>query len=135
MSKDHPNHEPGVPMLMPNWLERAQIRFMNPAMKRVARFLPGFAVVEHRGRTSGTEYETVVNPVKADGLIAIGLIHGKTNWVKNVLAAGSADIRFRSGTVHVTNPRVIEKGDTDPALPKRVRGMARRRGVLVAEPS
>jgi deazaflavin-dependent oxidoreductase (nitroreductase family) len=134
VSKDHPNHTPGVPMLMPTCLENAQIRLMNPAMKRVARFLPGFAVVEHRGRTSGTEYETVVNPVRAEGLVAIGLIHGKTNWVKNVLAAGGADIRFRTGTVHVTNPRVIEKDDTDPALPKRVRSMARRAGVLIAEP-
>jgi deazaflavin-dependent oxidoreductase (nitroreductase family) len=121
-------------MLMPTWLENAQIRLMNPAMKRVARFLPGFAVVEHRGRTSGTAYETVVNPIRTDGLVAIGLIHGKTNWVKNVLAAGGANIRFRTGTVPVTNPRVIEKGDDDPALPKRVRSMARRAGVLVAEP-
>ncbi len=134
MSKDHPNHVPGVPMLMPNWLENAQIRFMNPAMKRIARFLPGFAVVQHRGRTSGKDYETVVNAMRADGLLAIGLIHGKTNWVKNVLAAGGADIRLRSGTVHVTNPRVIEKGADDPALPKRVRSMARRAGVFVAEP-
>ena len=135
MSKDHPNHTPGVPMLMPTWLENAQIRFMNPVVKRVARFLPGFAVVHHRGRTSGKDYETVVNPMRADGLIAIGLIHGKTNWVKNVLAAGGADVRFRSGVVHGTNPRVIEKGDTDPDLPKRVRSMARRAGVLVLDPS
>jgi deazaflavin-dependent oxidoreductase (nitroreductase family) len=133
MSKDHPNHTPGVPMLMPSWLERAQIRFMNPVVQRVARFLPGFAVVEHRGRTSGSAYETVVNPIRTEGLVAIGLIHGKTNWVKNVLAAGGADIRFRNGTVHVTNPRLVEKGDADPALPKRVRSMARRAGVLVAD--
>jgi deazaflavin-dependent oxidoreductase (nitroreductase family) len=135
MSKDHPNHVPGVPMLMPVWLERAQIRFVNPVAKRVARFLPGFAVVEHRGRTSGTAYKTVVNPIRTEGVIAIGLIHGKTNWVKNVLAAGGADIRFRSGTVHATSPRLVEKGDTDPTLPKRVRGMARRAGVLVLEPT
>jgi deazaflavin-dependent oxidoreductase (nitroreductase family) len=122
-------------MLMPTWLENAQIRFMNPAVKRVARFLPGFAVVEHRGRTSGTAYETVVNPIRTEGVIAIGLIHGKTNWVKNVLAAGGADVRFRTGTVHATNPRLIEKGDQDPALPKRVRGMAKRAGVLVLDPT
>jgi deazaflavin-dependent oxidoreductase (nitroreductase family) len=121
-------------MLMPDWLERAQIRFMNPVMRRAARFLPGFAIVHHRGRTSGTPYETVVNAMRVDDLLVIGLIHGKTNWVKNVLAAGGADIRLRSGVVHVTNPRVIDKGTEDPSLPKRVRQMARRAGVFVAEP-
>jgi deazaflavin-dependent oxidoreductase (nitroreductase family) len=133
MSKDHPNHVPGVPMLMPTWLENAQIRFMNPVMKRAARGLPGFAVVEHVGRSSGTRYETVVNPVRADGLIAIGLIHGKTNWVKNVLAAGEADIRLFRKQVHVTNPRVIDKGTDDPALPSKVRRLAKRAGVFVAD--
>ena len=122
-----------LPMLMPPWLERLQIRYMNPLVKRVARFVPGLATVQHRGRTSGNSYETVVGATRIEDLLAIGLMHGKTNWVKNVLAAGGADIRLSSGKVHVTSPRVVPQGTEDPALPPRVRQMARRVGVFVAD--
>jgi hypothetical protein len=59
--EDHPNDAPGVPMVFPPLVERLQIKYFNPMMKPIARYLPTFAVVKHRGRTSGTEYETVVN--------------------------------------------------------------------------
>jgi deazaflavin-dependent oxidoreductase (nitroreductase family) len=134
MAADHPNNAPGVPMLMPVWLERFQIRFLNPIVKPFARFVPGFATVSHTGRTSGKKYETVVNASRTGDLLAIGLMHGKTNWVKNVLAAGEADIRLvRGGDVHVTNPRVIPVGTDDAALPPRVRRMTRRVGVFLAD--
>ena len=132
-AENHPNNAPGIPMLMPPRLEALQIKFMNPAMKRVARFLPGFAIVQHRGRKSGVHYETVVNATRSDNLVAIGLMHGKTNWVKNVLAAGETDIRLFNGVVHVSNPRVIPKGADDHALPGRIRSMSRRVGVFVAD--
>src|SRR3954469_13081340 len=93
-AENHPNHAPGVPMLMPPRLEALQIKYMNPAMKRVARFLPGFAIVHHRSRKSGAQYETVVNATRHGNVLAVGLMHGKTNWVKNVLAAGETDIRL-----------------------------------------
>ena len=134
MGSDHPNNAPGVPMLMPVWLERAQIRFFNPLMRPFARFLPGFAIVSHKGRTSGTKYETIVNASRAGDPLAIGLMHGKTNWVKNVLAAGEADIHLaRRGDVHVTNPRVLPVGTDESSLPPRVRRMARRVGVFLAD--
>ena len=49
----HPNHAPGVPMLMPVWLERMQIKYFNPLVRPFSKFMPGFAVIKHRGRTSG----------------------------------------------------------------------------------
>jgi deazaflavin-dependent oxidoreductase (nitroreductase family) len=132
-ASDHPNNAPGVPMLMPPWLESFQIKFMNPLVKPFARFLPGSAIVKHRGRTSGTAYETVVSATRSGDVLSIGLMHGKTNWVKNVLAAGEATIHFRGADVRVTNPRVVSKGDEDPALPDAVRRAARRVGVFVAD--
>ena len=61
-AKDHPNNAPGVPMKFPPLVERLQIKYMNPLVKRIARFMPGVAEVEHRGRKSGKTYETVVTP-------------------------------------------------------------------------
>ncbi|TDZ93177.1 hypothetical protein CCUG60885_03682 [Mycobacteroides salmoniphilum] len=128
------NNQPGVPMLMPDWLERAQIKFMNPFMARIARFLPSFATVTHFGRTSGTKYETTVNAFRKGNVISIGLIHGKTNWTKNVIAAGGADIKlFRGKQIQVINPRIVEQGQGDPALTRSTRQVNKLAGVFVAD--
>jgi hypothetical protein len=47
-------------MLFPPWLERLQIKYMNPVLRPVSKRLPGFTVIKHRGRTSGQPYETIV---------------------------------------------------------------------------
>ncbi|MCV7161229.1 nitroreductase family deazaflavin-dependent oxidoreductase [Mycolicibacterium brisbanense] len=132
-TKDHPNNAPGVPMLIPPALERFQIKYINPAMKPLSKRLPGFTVIKHRGRTSGTPYETIVTSYRKGNTLAVLLAHGKTNWVKNVLAAGEADVHLFRGDVHITNPRVLPAGTDDPSLPRIARIAARRTGVFVAD--
>jgi deazaflavin-dependent oxidoreductase (nitroreductase family) len=132
-AKDHPNNAPGVPMIFPPWLERFQIKYFNPMLKPVARYLPGTAIIKHRGRKSGTPYETIVTAYRKGPLLAIALGHGKTNWVKNVLAAGEADVQFMHKTVHITNPRVLPAGSDGEGLPWLARAQARRIGVFVAD--
>jgi deazaflavin-dependent oxidoreductase (nitroreductase family) len=134
-AKDHPNNAPGVPMKFPPVVERLQIKYFNPLIRPLARYLPTFAIVKHRGRTSGKEYETVVNAFRKGDVLAIGLAHGKTNWVKNVLAAGEADVHLFRRDVHITNPRVLPAGTDDPALPPSARRAARSMGtgVFVAD--
>jgi deazaflavin-dependent oxidoreductase (nitroreductase family) len=132
-AKDHPNNAPGLPMLFPTWLDRLQMKYMNPVMRRAARYLPTFAVLKHRGRKSGTAYETVVNAYRKGNVLAILLGHGKTDWVKNVLAAGGADLRLQGQDVHITNPRVLPAGTDGQTLPRIARLGARRMGVLVAD--
>jgi deazaflavin-dependent oxidoreductase (nitroreductase family) len=130
--KDHPNSAPGVPVLFPAWLDRLQIKYMNPAVRRVARFLPTFAVVKHRGRKSGRSYETVVNAYRKGSVLAILLGHGKADWVKNVLAAGEADMRLHGRDLRITDPRVVPAGAGAEGLPLIARLGGRRMGVLVA---
>jgi deazaflavin-dependent oxidoreductase (nitroreductase family) len=131
--QDHPNNAPGVPMLMPVWLERLQIKYFNPLVRPLSKRLPGFAVIKHRGRTSGKDFETIVAAYRKDDLLAIGLMHGKTNWVKNVLAAGEADIHVGRNDLHLVNPRVLPAGTVDPALPRVVARLAQRQGTFVAD--
>jgi len=133
MPKDHPNSAPGVPMLFPAWVDRIQLKYMNPAVRRVARFLPTFAVVKHRGRKSGRQYETVVNAYRKRRLLAILLGHGKADWVKNILAAGEADVRVNGRDLRITNPRIVPAGTGAKGLPWIARMGGRRVGVLVAE--
>lgn len=120
-------------MVFPPWLERLQIKYFNPAIRPLARRMPTFAIVKHRGRTSGTPYETIVTAYRKGDVLAVGLLHGKTNWVKNVLAAGEADVHLFSGDVHITNPRVLPAGTDDPNLPAIARIAGRRIGVFVAD--
>ncbi|MBV9515817.1 MAG: nitroreductase family deazaflavin-dependent oxidoreductase [Mycobacteriaceae bacterium] len=133
MAKSHPNSAPGVPMLFPVWLDRLQVKYMNPAVRRVARFLPTFAVITHRGRKSGRSYGTVVNAYRKGGVLAILLGHGKADWVKNVLAAGEAEVRLLGRDLHITNPRVVPAGAAADGLPWIARVGGRRMGVLVAD--
>jgi deazaflavin-dependent oxidoreductase (nitroreductase family) len=132
-AKDHPNNAPGVPMIYPPTFERLQIKYMNPLVKRISRLLPGVAKVRHRGRRSGTTYETVVTPFRKGKVLAIALGHGKTDWVKNVLAAGEADVLFGKRTVHIVNPRIVPAGGHAEGLPFMARVQARKMGVLVAD--
>jgi deazaflavin-dependent oxidoreductase (nitroreductase family) len=132
-AKEHPNDAPGVPMVFPPWLESLGIKFFNPAIRPLARYLPMFAMIEHRGRTSGKSYDTVVSAYRKGDLLAILLPHGKTNWAKNVLAAGEADVHLFRHDVHITNPRVLPAGTSGDELPRIVQRPARRIGVFVAD--
>ncbi|GAB18709.1 hypothetical protein GOEFS_062_00180 [Gordonia effusa NBRC 100432] len=121
-------------MLVPEKLEQFQIKYINPVMAPVARFLPSFARVIHHGRTSGKAYETTVNAFRKGNSISIGLIHGKTNWSKNVVAAGGADVVLFGGKkVRIANPRYVEQGQGDPALSAATRRVNKRAGVFVAD--
>ena len=132
--KDHPNDVPGVPMKFPVWLENFQIRYVNPLAVPAARFIPGVTVIRHRGRTSGRDLQTAVSAYRKGATVAIMLAHGKTNWVKNILAAGEADIRIGRRDLHLVNPRIVPAGTDDPSLPALARAAARRGiGVFVAD--
>jgi deazaflavin-dependent oxidoreductase (nitroreductase family) len=131
--KDHPNNAPGVPMLFPVRLEQLQIKYINPVLRPLSKRMPGFAVIKHRGRTTGKEYETIVTAYRKGTVLAIGLMHGKTNWVKNVLAAGEANIHVARKDLHLTNPRVLPAGTVDATLPRMAQLLAKREGVFVAD--
>ncbi|OBB10385.1 nitroreductase [Mycolicibacterium conceptionense] len=118
-------------MLVPPALERFQIKYLNPLVKPFSKRLPGFTVIKHR--TSGTPYETIVTSYRKGNVFAVTLLHGKTNWVKNVIAAGGADVHLFGGDIKITNPRVVPAGTDDPTLPRIPRSAARRMGVFVAD--
>ena len=133
-AEDHPNNAPGVPMKFPPWFERLQIKYMNPIAVPIARFMPGITVIKHRGRTSGKQYETAISAYRKGRTVAIMLAHGKTNWVKNILAAGEAELRLGGRDVHLVNPRIVPAGADDPSLPRMARLAAKRGvGVFAAE--
>ena len=120
-------------MIFPPWFERFQVKYFNPAVKPFARYLPTFSVIKHRGRTSGKPYETIVTAYRKGNVLAIALGHGKTDWVKNVLAAGEADVHFIRKDVHLINPRLLPAGSDGDGLPFFARRQIGRVGVFVAD--
>jgi deazaflavin-dependent oxidoreductase (nitroreductase family) len=120
-------------MVFPPWLDRLQMRYMNPAAKRLAPYLPTFAIVKHRGRKSGKPYETVVNAYRKGDVLAIALGHGKTDWVQNVLAADGADVHVFRRDVHITNPRILPPGTAGKDVQWAARLQGSRVGLLVAD--
>ena len=79
----------------------------NHLTRPILRRLPGFAVVHHRGRKSGREFQTPVMLFRTDGGFVIALAYGPhTDWVKNVLAAGSCTVETHGVQVPCTAPRL-----------------------------
>ena len=120
-------------MLFPVAVEKFQVKYFNPVIKPFARFLPGMATIKHRGRKWGKVYETIVTAYRKGNVLAIVLGHGKTDWVKNVLAAGEADLHFIRKEVHLTNPRIVPAGSGAEGLPFMARVQAKNVAIFVAD--
>jgi deazaflavin-dependent oxidoreductase (nitroreductase family) len=69
-------------------------RLFNPMSMRSAGTPGAFAsIIRHRGRRSGREYATPVGAVPISDGFVITLPYGtRAQWVRNVLAAGSATV-------------------------------------------
>lgn len=94
-------------MPAPRSLARFNRRFTNRLFLRVAGQLPGFAIVSHAGRRSGRVYHVPVNAFRTGDGYIIALTYGvESDWVKNVLAAGSCEIRTRGRRVCLFDPRI-----------------------------
>ena len=66
------------------------------------------SVVHHVGRTSGRSYSTPVAAVPIEDGFVIALPYGLgADWLKNVLARGSATIDHDGGTYDVDRPEVV----------------------------
>jgi deazaflavin-dependent oxidoreductase (nitroreductase family) len=66
------------------------------------------SVVRHRGRTTGHPYETPVQAVPTEDGYVVALPYGtQADWLKNVLAAGSATVVTGGQTHQVEHPEVV----------------------------
>nr|WP_222854273.1 nitroreductase family deazaflavin-dependent oxidoreductase [Fodinicola acaciae] len=97
-------------------MSRSVARFNKRGLNRVTGplgpWLPGFAVVVHRGRKSGATYRTPVNYFRTSHGYVFALTYGsEADWVRNVLAAGGCQLHVRSRFIPLTAPRLYE----DPA--------------------
>jgi deazaflavin-dependent oxidoreductase (nitroreductase family) len=101
-------------------------RYINPITRPVAKKLPSFAILAHRGRKTGRTYRTPINVFRRDNDYFFFLTYGSdVQWVKNVLATGSCSIETRGRVVELVEPELITDAELSPA-PPLVRFVERR---------
>jgi hypothetical protein len=78
----------------------------------------GASVIRHTGRVSGRSYETPVVPHAVEGGYLIALPYGpRADWVRNVLAHGSATLLHEGRTVTIHSPEVVPTTHVASYLP------------------
>lgn len=117
-------------MPLPQRLARFNRRVTNPIARTVAGRVPPFAIVEHRGRRSGTTYRTPVMAFRDGDSYVVALTYGpETDWVRNVLHQGGATL-VRGGTsATVADPRIVPASEALPLLPPLIRRAVQVIGV------
>lgn len=85
------------------------IRFINPVTRLFAGWMPGFAMLTYRGRSSGRVYRTPINVLRQDDHFIFALTYGSSGsqWVKNVLAAGRCDMQRMGRHWELVAPEII----------------------------
>jgi deazaflavin-dependent oxidoreductase (nitroreductase family) len=92
---------------------RRSSRAMKPLVLKTAGS-PGApaSVIRHTGRVSGRQYVTPVQAAVTDDGFVIALPYGSnTDWLKNVLASGSATILHDGGEHLVGEPEIVPTAD------------------------
>ena len=105
--------------------------FTNKVQLRSAGTPGAYAsIIRHRGRKSQREYSTPVVPFAVDDSFLVVLPYGAaTDWVQNVLAAGSAELVYGGTTYAVDRPELIATDTVKHLFPAREQRTHRVFGV------
>jgi deazaflavin-dependent oxidoreductase (nitroreductase family) len=97
-----------VPRPRTRFIQPFTTHILNPFTRLFVHRLPGFAIVSHRGRKSGRIHHTPMNVFRdGDDYLFALTYSSNVQWVKNVLAAGEAELRIGDQTVRLTAPQVF----------------------------
>lgn len=112
------------------------------AVRRISRATRGFTIghagepgayaslVRHVGRTTRRSYETPVRATATDDGLVITLPYGSdTDWVKNVMKAGSATVVHEGSTLEVGRPELVSAAAGAPFFSARDQRVQRLFGV------
>ena len=102
-------------------VRRNNRRMVNPRQLRTAGDPGAYAaVLRHVGRRSGHAYETPVVPFPTDDGFVVPLVYGdRADWVRNVLASGSATLVREGTTYSVDRPALVPLATVRDAFPRR----------------
>jgi deazaflavin-dependent oxidoreductase (nitroreductase family) len=112
-------------------LRRLNRSLTNPRVLRTAGAAgTQTSVIRHVGRTSGRAYETPVDVIPALGGFLIALPYGtRADWLRNLLAAGSATIVSGGESFDVYEPIIAATAEVADKIPARTLRTLRLFGV------
>jgi deazaflavin-dependent oxidoreductase (nitroreductase family) len=93
-------------MPLPMWVARVNKRVFNPLeLKRGVR-----PVLRHTGRSSGKTHRTPLDAHPVNGGYVFIVMYGSdSDWVRNVLAAGTATLEIDDDEIELLSPRLVSK--------------------------
>jgi deazaflavin-dependent oxidoreductase (nitroreductase family) len=93
---------------LPRTLARFNLKVTNRVLGPAAGRLPGFAVLTHVGRRSGTIRRTPVNLFRDGDRYVVALTYGReSQWVRNVMAAGRCEVLTQGHRVTLVEPELV----------------------------
>ncbi|MQA11900.1 MAG: nitroreductase family deazaflavin-dependent oxidoreductase [Pseudonocardiaceae bacterium] len=105
-------------MRLPDKLARFNRHVTNPIQRLWAGRLPGFGIIEHVGRRTGTTYRTPVNVYRLpDGFVVVLFYGAQRDWVRNLRAAGGGRLVHRGRRLRITEPTVVPSLSATDLLP------------------
>jgi deazaflavin-dependent oxidoreductase (nitroreductase family) len=111
-----------------HWIARPLGPLALPVAGR--RWFPFWAILHHTGRRSGAAYATpVVSLPTPDGFLIPLPFGDRTQWAKNLFAAGGGRLRRAGRDVPVIDPEIVEREAVGPYLPALVRFLRRQLGL------
>jgi deazaflavin-dependent oxidoreductase (nitroreductase family) len=111
------------------WLARFNILVTNRITGLFAPWLPGFGLLTHVGRRSRKTHRTPVNVFRTpDGFIIALTYSSRSEWVKNVLAAGGCELKTVGRSYQLLAPKVVHD-ETRRRFPVPVRILLRLAGA------
>jgi hypothetical protein len=102
--------------------------FGNPHQMKTAGTPGAYAsVIRHVGRETARSYETPVVPFATEDGFVIALPYGSgTDWLRNVMASGSATIVHEGNTYRVDQPELVPTAMAAPYMPAKEQRELRR---------
>jgi deazaflavin-dependent oxidoreductase (nitroreductase family) len=87
------------------WLAKFNLLVTNRITGLFAEWLPGFGILIHIGRKSSIVYRTPINVFRVpNGFIVALTYSSQSEWVKNVLAAGSCELKTCGRKYQLSSP-------------------------------
>ncbi len=100
-------------MAVPRFMAHINKRVFNPRERRRGKR----PVLTHVGRNSGVEFQTPMDAFPVDGgFLFIGLYGPKTDWIRNVISAGSASVRYQGDHIALEQPRLVSQDEAESML-------------------
>ena len=95
-------------MPIPRWVANVNKKVFNPReINKGVR-----PVLTHVGRTSGATYRTPLDAHAVDGgYVFIANYGPNSDWIRNILASGTASLRVDGQQVELTNPRLLARDE------------------------